>query len=144
MSDAAFLSALETCVLPPAEFDHEAHVRAAYLYLREHDFADALACMTKSIRRYAAHLGRPEKYHETITVACLALIARHMAERGDAGGWPQFRKCNPELLAPDLLARYYDAALLRSGLARRTFLLPEPARPLIDPAGRGGSRLASA
>jgi hypothetical protein len=39
MSDEEFLAALETCRLPAAEFNHAAHVRAAYLYLRRQSFA---------------------------------------------------------------------------------------------------------
>jgi len=40
VNDADFLSALESCRLAPCEFDHAAHVRAAYLYLRAADFAE--------------------------------------------------------------------------------------------------------
>jgi hypothetical protein len=38
MSDEEFLAALETCRLPAAEFNHAAHVRAGYLYLRQRTF----------------------------------------------------------------------------------------------------------
>ena len=50
MNDEDFLRALESCELPEHEFGHVAHVRAAYLYLRGGDFADALERVRRSIR----------------------------------------------------------------------------------------------
>ena len=41
MTDADFLAALERCTLPESEFTHAAHVRAAYLYLRDGSFGQA-------------------------------------------------------------------------------------------------------
>jgi hypothetical protein len=127
-SDTAFLQALETCVLPEADFGHTAHVRAAYLYLRGGDFANALPRLQRAIRAYASSLGRPDRYHETITVAYLALIQQHIAIRGDGGGWSGFERDNPELFDRDLLLQFYSRSQLQSGLARRLFLLPEPHR----------------
>jgi hypothetical protein len=130
-SDSAFLQALETCVLPEASFGHAAHVRAAYLYLGAADFASALLRLQRTIRAYASSLGRPDRYHETITVAYLALIQQHIAQRGDGGGWDGFERDNPDLFDRDLLLYFYSRSQLESGLARRLFLLPD--RHVRDP-----------
>lgn len=127
-SDATFLQALETCVLPEVDFGHAAHVRAAYLYLRAGDFASVLPRLQRTIRAYASSLGRPDRYHETITVAYLALIQQHIAERGEGGGWDGFERDNPELFDRYLLLHFYSRSQLESGLARRLFLLPDPHR----------------
>ena len=124
MSDRAFLAALESCELPAQEFDHVAHIRAAYLYLCEHGFARGLEKMMKAIQRYAAHLGQAGKYNETITVAYMALIQQHIVERGHADEWAEFQRRNPELFAEDLLVQFYSATQLNSESARRTFVLP--------------------
>ena len=124
MSDREFLQALEACALPENEFTHAAHVRAAYLYLREHDFAAALARMAGTIRRYATHLGKPDRYHETITVAYVALIRQHIYENGDGGGWQGFAAANPELFERGLLLRFFPRSQLESEEARRIFVLP--------------------
>ncbi len=124
MTEHEFLRALENCTLPECEFGHHAHVRAGYLYLRNSNFAEALTRMGRSIRAYAAHLGKPDRYHETITVAFLALIQQCIVERGDAGGWASFAANNPQLLDAGLLSRFYERELLESNLARRVFLLP--------------------
>jgi hypothetical protein len=124
MTDDEFLRALERCELPESDFGHAAHVRAAYLYLQEADFIGALERIRRAIRNYARHLGKPDRYHETITVAYVALIQQHICERGNGGGWAAFARDNSELLQPGLLRRFYPPAQLDSEMARRVFLLP--------------------
>jgi hypothetical protein len=124
MSDEEFLQALENCTLPQGLFTHPAHVRAGYLYLKKFSFAEALGRMRRSICDYANHLGKSDQYHETVTVAYLALIQQCMFERGDGGEWTAFAHHNPELFDPELLSRFYDRNVLESALARRVFLLP--------------------
>jgi hypothetical protein len=127
LNDPDFLRSLENCELPENDFGHVGHVRAAYLYLRDADFSAALERIRRSIRNYAKHLGKPDRYHETITVAYLALIQQHICERGDGGGWAAFAAENPELFQPGLLRQYYPSTQLESELARRIFLLPKSA-----------------
>jgi hypothetical protein len=124
MMDEEFLTALESCELPAEAFTHAAHVRAGYLYLRAGGFDAALGRMRAAVQRYAAHLGKPDKYHETITVAHLALIHERLSERGDAGDWTSFQEQNPDLFERDLLLRHYRRSELESDLARRIFILP--------------------
>jgi hypothetical protein len=124
VTDEEFIQALESCRLPENEFGHAAHVRAGYVYLRQTDFPGALARIRRAIRNYATHLGKPDRYHETITVAYIALIQQHLYERGDGGGWAAFARDNGELFQPGLLRRFYPPAQLESDLARKVFLLP--------------------
>ena len=124
-TDGEFLAALEACTLPPTAFRHADHLRAAYLYLRTGGFADAIVRMTTALRRYAASQGEPERYHETITVAYLALINQHLLERGDAGGWEGFLRDNPDLFDKRLLLHYYRPETLGSARARQMFVLGE-------------------
>jgi hypothetical protein len=124
--DAQFLAALEDCSLPPESFDHAAHVRAGYLYLRRQRFPQATAAMCAALERYTRALGRSDRYHETVTVAYMALINAQLHQQGD-GGWEQFRARNPQLLRSDALLAYYPRAVLESRAARSCFtLLPLP------------------
>jgi hypothetical protein len=124
VTDQEFLRALETCKLPESQFGHAAHVRAAYLYLQQSDFAGTVDRIRRAIRNYATHQGKPDRYHETITVAYVALIQEHIFERGGSGGWEAFARQNSELCKPDLLEQFYSRALLDSEMARKVFLLP--------------------
>jgi hypothetical protein len=126
MTDEEFLRALENCTLPESEFNHYGHVRAGYMYLTQTDFSGALDRSRRAIRNYATHHGKPDRFHETITVAYLSLIQQHICERGDCGGWLEFAVANPELFHPELLGQLYDPKVLASDMARRIFLLPRP------------------
>ena len=134
MTDTEFLRALESCELPETAFGHGAHVRAAYLYLRAEEFSPALERLRRTLRGYAAHQGKPQRYHETITVAYLALIQQHIRERGDGGGWAGFERENPQLLRPGLLLDFYPRVQLESALARQVFVLPRATCARADAA----------
>ncbi|MGC1387274.1 MAG: hypothetical protein WA807_04620 [Steroidobacteraceae bacterium] len=143
MTDADFIRALEDCTLAEEEFRHAGHVRAAYLYLQSGDFVEGLGRMRRAIRNYARSLGKPDRYHETITVAYVALIQQVLYERGGGGwtefargggGWTEFARGAPELFEHGLLLKYYSRAQLESDLARRIFVLPG-AEALLRQAG---------
>jgi hypothetical protein len=105
MTDSEFLANLEDCRLPTSAFNHAAHVRLGYLCLREQEFPAALVRVRALIENYANAIGKRSLYDETITVAFLQLIHRHLRSRGDAGGWDAFKAQNPELLRKDALQR---------------------------------------
>jgi hypothetical protein len=124
MTDEAFLAALESCRLSASQFNHAAHVRAGYLYLRQHTFAHALWHLCTSICRFAESIGKSGRYHETITVAFMALIQERLYSQGDGGSWEGFARSHPDLLRMDALLSHYPQAVLDSTEARARFILP--------------------
>ena len=128
------LSALETGALDPARFPHPEHVRLGYEMLGRHSFGEAVTRFSRGLKLLAAKAGRPEVYHETITVAFLAVIGERRARAQD-GGWDEFKINNSDLLDKRCLDRWYDADYLRSDLARKTFCLPPPR--VANPARQG-------
>jgi len=137
--EADFVAAFEDGTLPPDRFHHQDHVHLAWLMLGAGDLPEALARFRRGLRRFAAGLGRPELYHETITVAYLLLIheRRHDAPVGEA--FAAFAVRNPDLLSwrPSVLDRYYRPETLSSERARRAFVLPDRLE-----AGTGASAAA--
>ena len=128
LPDAAFLKLIEGAEVAPQAFDHAAHVRTAYLLLIDTGaFALALQRMCDALKGITAKAGVPEKYHETITVAFMALVHEKMATTPDADSWPEFAAKNPDLLQTTPLKAIYSAEQLASPLARRVFMLPVPA-----------------
>src|SRR5437868_1676729 len=78
MSDAELLYAFENCTLPASCWTHEAHIRMAWLYLRDDEEATALQLIRSGIQRFNDRvLKKALAYHETITVAFTRLIAHH-------------------------------------------------------------------
>ena len=120
------LRAFEAGELDPARFPHSEHLRLGYEMLARSPFGEALLRFSRGLKLLAAKAGRPEIYHETITVAFLALINERRA-LGEAKTWPEFRANNADLFSKGVLEKWYSAEQLASGLARRTFCLPQGA-----------------
>lgn len=119
------LLALETGALDPAMFPHPEHVRLGYEMLGRYPFGEAVNRFSQGLRLLAAKGGRPEVYHETITVAFLALIGERRAG-GEHENWREFKATNGDLLDKRCLEQWYGAEQLGSDLARQTFCLPHP------------------
>jgi N-formylglutamate deformylase len=124
LTDDEFVAAFEDCTIPKEAFHHEGHVRMAFLYLRRYDALEALRRFSTGLRRLAESLGKPERYHETITLGFLFLIQGRMTQDQD---WAAFAAANPDLLdwEENLLKRYYREETLESSLARSVFVLPD-------------------
>jgi hypothetical protein len=129
LDDDALLDGFESARLPAAAFRHAEHIRAAFLYLTRHpDFGEAAVRFRAALRRFAAAHGVPDRYHETVTWAYLALI-NERAHGSSFASSADFLRRHPELLDAKrgVFSRYYDpGALARSPKARQMFLLPDP------------------
>lgn len=128
MDEDVFVAAFETAALPAAAFRHRDHLRLGYIYVRRHGFEEALQRIADGLRRFTAAHGKPDRYHHTITVAFMALIAERLHDSGDPGSFARFAAANPDLLDVSVLYRYYPRDLLFSERARRGFILPPPQR----------------
>jgi hypothetical protein len=121
MTDQEFIDTFTAGQLEPAGFDHRAHLRAAFLLLQRTPFLEACIAMRDGLQALAARLGKPDLYHETVTVAFMALVAERMPARD----WNSFIARHPELCERGLLDGYYSKTLLVSGAARKTFAMPD-------------------
>lgn len=124
--DEGFRQAFEACRFPPADFDHRAHVRLAYVYLVDHGVDDAVERMRNALHAFLTHNGVDiSKYHETITRAWIMAV-RHFMEKdpgADAAG--AFIDANPMLLDSRIMLTHYSAELLFSDTARARFVEPD-------------------
>jgi hypothetical protein len=89
----------------------------------------AMVRFVDGLRRYAAHIGKPEVYHETITWAYLALINERLERGGRPRSWDEFARDHAELFARDFLRAYYAPETLASPLAKRVFIFPDACPP---------------
>lgn len=113
--------------LNAATFPHREHVRMGFEMLRRHDFAETVFHFSSTLRAMAARAGKPQAFHQTVTIAFLSLIA----ERMDYGEYPDFdafARANPDLFNKSALSAWYAPERLAAEAARRTFLLPTPSR----------------
>ena len=124
MTDDEFIRAFESCTLPEAMFHHRDHLRLAWLYLGRHGRDGARVRIAKSILRYAASLGKAEKYHHTITLAWLKLV-EHAVHRAPHANFETLLAAHPYLLDKTALEAHYSSSLLGSESSRQTFVEPD-------------------
>jgi hypothetical protein len=130
--DRVFKTQFETCVLLPAEFNHRAHLRLAYVYLVEND--DDMACqlMRDSLLRFLNHNGVDiSKFHETMTQAWILAVRHFMESDSGADSANTFIGNNPKMLDKNIMMTHYSAELLYSDKAREQFVTPD-----LDPIPR--------
>jgi hypothetical protein len=113
--------------LDATKFPHREHVRMGFEMLRRHDFAETVFHFSSTLRAMAVRAGKPEAFHQTVTVAFLSLIAERI-HSGDYADFDSFARANADLLDKSALSRWYPSERLLTDTARRTFLLPEPVR----------------
>jgi hypothetical protein len=126
MTHDQLIAAFESTELAAPQFSHAEHVRAGWWYLTHYPVLEALVRFSAALRRFATAKGVPEKYHETVTVGYMLIIAERI-DSARSLSWADFAARNPDLLtpSPSLLSRYYTEETLASEHARRAFVMPD-------------------
>jgi hypothetical protein len=120
------LREFEGLTLPRSEWTHAMHLTVALAYQVRHGRDEATERIRRGIQRLNHHYGNHTGYHETITLAWMAVIARFLSGR------PRTQRLGtlaPELIAecgaPDYLLRFYSRDVLMSEEARRSWVGPD-------------------
>lgn len=119
-SDKAFLQAFESQSLPFAQWNHEAHVRMAFLMMEQYG-EQANRQVVQALKAYNAVHAEQVKvgYHETLTQFWLQQIQR---KRQTGESYQAFKHRHPELLQFRFVFQFYTETLLFSELARMQFV----------------------
>ena len=129
MTDADFTNAFEACLIPAADWKHRSHLKIAYLYLREHSFAEALNRIRAGIQRLNATTNTPDAldrgYHETMTVAWLKLVEFTLNEYGPAATADEFIDAQEHLLNRKALRFFYSRDHILTWKAKTEFVPPD-------------------
>lgn len=125
-ADRHFITELERGSLMPSQFDHRAHVRAAYVYLVDADPDMATIRMRDTLQSFLQRHGVPaSKYHATITQAWILAVRHFMERTPTSASADEFIDGNPELLDSRIMLSHYSAELLFSSDARAEFVEPD-------------------
>ena len=126
LSDEQFEHMFQTASLDPVLFNHEAHLRLAWIHLKNYGLQNAIINITTQLRNFVLLLGAGEKYHHTLTVAAIKMVDHFMA-KSDTDNFPDFINQFPRLKTnfKDLLGQHYSAAAISDPDARLKFLEPD-------------------
>jgi len=132
MTDVELTRALERGEIANEDFHHASHLHVAWVYLVESSSVkQAGNKMRETLRRFAAAAGKPEKYHETITLFWVHLLAQAQAV-SCRENLEQIVYSNPQLLEKNFPLTYYSAERLFSDGARASWMEPDLKPLLID------------
>jgi hypothetical protein len=123
MTDVELTRALERGEIK--DFHHASHLHLAWVYLAESSSVQQAAKkMRNTLRRFAAAAGKPEKYHETITLFWVHLLSRAQAA-SRAERLEDVVHANPQLLEKNFPLAYYSTERLFSDEARTSWVEPD-------------------
>ena len=126
MTDAQLTRALERGEIANENFHHSSHLHVAWVYLAESSSAQQAANkMRETLRRFAAAAGKSDKYHETITLFWVHLLARARAVSRGGQRLEDIVYANPQLLEKNFPLAYYSAERLFSDEARASWVEPD-------------------
>ncbi len=129
VEDRAYRLRFEAGHVTPAEFDHRAHLRLAYVYLCDAPTDAAYQSMKRSLKRFISDNGVPaSKYHETLTRSWLLAVKHFMVRAGSPKSFDAFLDADDRLLSKDIMMSHYTRGALFSETARIEFVEPD-----IDP-----------
>lgn len=127
--DRAFLDEFEAAAIPRDRWTHRAHIRMAFLYLRDLPFDEALTRIRSGIQTLNRANQVPETansgYHETVTVAWARVLASAIRVHGPLTDFGGFAEANPHVLAKTLLRLYYSPECMGTPGAKSAFVTPD-------------------
>ena len=124
--DLDFRDAFEAGRVAPANFDHRAHLRLAYVYLCEGPVDAAMPHMRSALQRFLLRNGVPAaKYHETLTRSWLMAVAYFMDKATGAASFDSFLAQDDRLLDTHIMLTHYRKKTLFSDAARAAFVAPD-------------------
>jgi len=126
LDDKAFLEQVAQGTLPVNLFTHRAHIKLAWLHLRENPPEAAISKTAEGIQALVRENNIKGKFHMTITGAAVQIVWSFQ-KNSAAETFDQFLNENPQLLThfKDLLSQHYSEKLLKSEKATRCFLGPD-------------------
>jgi len=138
MTDVELARALERGEIANKDFHHASHLHVAWVYLAESSSVQQAANkMRNTLRQFAATAGKPEKYHETITLFWVHLLA-YVAKPGER--LEEIVYANPQLLEKNFPLAYYSEERLFSDEARTSWVEPDLKPLSIDAIATSSSR----
>lgn len=126
LSNIEFENQFKNAALDPKLFNHEAHLRLAWIYIKNDGIDKAVEQVCNQIINYTNHLGAANKYNETVTIAAVRAVY-HFYLKSRSDNFRDFINEFPRLKFnfKELLAQHYHVDIFNSEVAKSSFLAPD-------------------
>ena len=107
-------------------FNHEAHLRLAWIYIQRYGIDTAISNMCVQTRNFARTAGAPDKFNMTVTVAAVKAVY-HFIQRSQTKDFREFIETFPRLNNnfKDLLKCHYSIDIFNSQQAKKQYIPPD-------------------
>ena len=125
-SDTEFLRQFESTILDPVLFNHEAHLRLAWLNIKRFGIETALIATCDQLLAYVTKLGAKDKFNTTLTIAAIKAVY-HFMLKSKTDNFKDFIEEFPRLRDnfKDLMAAHYGFDIYQSEEAKKMYLAPD-------------------
>ena len=123
-ADEQFLAAFEAGKIANQDFHHRDHLRLAWIQIRRLGVERASDTVAGAIRRFAAHHGHADRYHETMTCFWVRAVGMGVT-RHPTLSFDDLVAAEPHLLDKNLPYRHWSRERMGSDEARRQWTEPD-------------------
>jgi hypothetical protein len=126
LTDVEFENQFSNCSLDPTVFNHEAHLRLAWIHVSKYGTDKAIENITNQLQNFVASLGAGDKYNKTVTISAIRAM-HHFMLKSETTDFKNFISENPRLKNnfKELLSSHYTTDIFTSEQAKKEYLQPE-------------------
>jgi len=126
MDDREFEKQFANCELNPELFTHEAHLRLAWIHVKNYGTENAIENICNQLRNFTKHVGAADKYNATVTTAAIRAV-NHFINKSQSNSFFDFINEFPRLKFnfKEIIAAHYKTDIFKSEEAKGTYVEPE-------------------
>ncbi|WP_350289185.1 hypothetical protein [uncultured Croceitalea sp.] len=126
LSDQKFIHKFKAATLPPSLFNHEAHLRLAWLNIKRFGIKDGIVETCQLINAYVIALDAENKFNKTLTVAATKAVY-HFMLKSELDSFEDFIDTFKRLKFnfKELMAAHYSFDIYNSEFAKKNYLAPD-------------------
>lgn len=126
ISDIQFEKQFENCTLNPSIFNHEAHLRLAWIHITTYGIEQALMNIQMQLQRFVASVGASDKYNKTLTIAAVKAVY-HFTLKSKVTTFSDFISEFPRLAYnfKELMEAHYSINIFTAQNAKQEYIVPD-------------------
>ncbi|NER13462.1 hypothetical protein GWK08_08445 [Leptobacterium flavescens] len=126
LTDKEFEKQFANCELDPLDFSHEAHLRLAWIHIKEYGIEQAEKNIQAQLQAFVSFVGAEDKYNTTLTIASIRAVD-HFMQRSGSDNFKDFISEFPDLKNnfKKLIGSHYSFDIFNSKAARTIYLKPD-------------------
>lgn len=126
LTDIEFERQFANCALDPSIFNHEAHLRLAWIHIYTYGIEQAEKNIQVQLEKYVDYVGEKDKFNTTLTIVAIKVV-HHFMLKSNADNFTDFIVEFPQLKNnfKQLIESHYSFDIFNSEKAKTRFLEPD-------------------